>query len=98
LRLAAPPSKQVNKQGRQRERMAGVLRDHVMGRATIIGRVATRVLQSGMFLGSATCVGLAAILAFSSAATHVRAEGLPEALAKAYQTNPQLLVCSNRLS
>jgi len=43
-----------------------------------------------MFLGSATCFGLAATLAFSSAATPLRAEGLPEALAKAYQTNPQL--------
>jgi outer membrane protein len=43
-----------------------------------------------MFLGSATGVGFAAILAFSSAATPVRAEGLPEALVKAYQTNPQL--------
>src|SRR3954447_27037012 len=61
-----------------------------MGRATIIGRVARRVLRSGMFLGSATGVGFAAILAFSSAATPVRAEGLPEALVKAYQTNPQL--------
>jgi outer membrane protein len=70
--------------------MAGALRDHVMGRATITGRVARRVLRSGMFLGSATCFGLAATLAFSSAATPLRAEGLPEALAKAYQTNPQL--------
>jgi len=70
--------------------MAGVLRDHVMGRATIIGRVARRVLRSGMFLGSTTCVGFAAILAFSSVAAPVWAEGLPEALAKAYQTNPQL--------
>src|SRR3954466_206648 len=70
--------------------MTGVLRDHVMGRATIIGRVARRVLRSGMFLGSATGVGFAAILAFSSAATPVRAEGLPEALVKAYQTNPSL--------
>ncbi|TMJ57629.1 MAG: transporter, partial [Alphaproteobacteria bacterium] len=43
-----------------------------------------------MFLGSTTCVGFAAILAFSSVAAPVWAEGLPEALAKAYQTNPQL--------
>src|SRR5205085_2024330 len=70
--------------------MAGVLRDHMIRRATIIGRVARRVLRSGMFLGSTTCVGFAAILAFSSATAPVRAEGLPEALAKAYQTNPQL--------
>src|SRR3954462_10725553 len=61
-----------------------------MGRATIIGRVARRVLRSGMFLGSTTCVGFAAILAFSSVAAPVWPEGLPEALAKAYQTNPQL--------
>jgi outer membrane protein len=40
------------------------------------------MLRSGICLGAAICAGLAAPLA--------RAEGLPEALAKAYQTNPQL--------
>jgi outer membrane protein len=40
------------------------------------------VLRSGICLGVATCVGFAAIPA--------RAEALPEALAKAYQSNPQL--------
>ena len=41
-----------------------------------------RVLRSGICLGVVICVGFA-----GSAA---RSEGLPEALAKAYQTNPQL--------
>jgi outer membrane protein len=40
------------------------------------------VLRSGICLGVATCVGFAAPAA--------RAEALPEALAKAYQSNPQL--------
>jgi outer membrane protein len=40
------------------------------------------VLRSGICLGVATCVGFAAVPA--------RAEALPEALAKAYQSNPQL--------
>jgi outer membrane protein len=40
------------------------------------------VLRSGICLGVAVCVGFAASAA--------RCEGLPEALAKAYQTNPQL--------
>ncbi len=39
-----------------------------------------RVLRSGICLGAAIC----------AVATGARAEGLPEALAKAYQTNPQL--------
>ncbi len=37
-----------------------------------------------------TCVAFAAAAVLSFAATAARAEGLPEALAKAYQTNPQL--------
>ena len=41
-----------------------------------------RVLRSGMCLGVVVCVGLAASAAHS--------ENLPEALAKAYQTNPAL--------
>jgi outer membrane protein len=40
------------------------------------------VLRSGICLGVAACVGFAAFAA--------RAEALPEALAKAYQSNPQL--------
>jgi outer membrane protein len=40
------------------------------------------VLRSGICLGVVVCVGFAASTA--------RSEGLPEALAKAYQTNPQL--------
>ena len=41
-----------------------------------------RVLRSGICVGVATCLGLAA--------TAARSESLQEALAKAYQTNPQL--------
>jgi outer membrane protein len=40
------------------------------------------VLRSGICVGVAACLGLAA--------TAARSESLPEALAKAYQTNPQL--------
>src|SRR5450432_4648757 len=68
---------------RRRGQTAGVgLRDHMVGRAARVGHVGRRVLRSGICLGVATCVGFAA--------TAARAEGLPEALAKAYQTNPQL--------
>src|SRR5476651_1445707 len=68
---------------RRRGQTAGVgLRDHMVGRAARVGHVGRRVLRSGICLGVATCVGFAAVPA--------RAEGLPEALAKAYQTNPQL--------
>lgn len=51
-------------------------------RAADIGDVARRVLLSGIGLGALACALLAG--------TAARAEGLPEALAKAYQTNPQL--------
>jgi len=44
--------------------------------------MARRVLRSGICLGVAACAGFAA--------TDTRAEALPEALAKAYQSNPQL--------
>jgi outer membrane protein len=44
--------------------------------------MARRVLRSGICLGVAACAGFAA--------TDARAEALPEALAKAYQSNPQL--------
>src|SRR3982074_927095 len=68
---------------RRRGQTAGVgLRDHMVGRAARVGHVGRRVLRSGICLGVATCVRFAAVPA--------RAEGLPEALAKAYQTNPQL--------
>src|SRR5947209_19328285 len=60
----------------------GLLRDHMIGRAAKVGHVGRRVLQSGICLGVATCVGFAATVAL--------AESLPEALAKAYQSNPQL--------
>jgi outer membrane protein len=46
------------------------------------------LLRSGICLGVVAWVGIAA--AFGFGATAARAEGLPEALAKAYQTNPQL--------
>src|SRR5438067_5442567 len=68
----------------------GLLRDHMIGRAAKVGHVGRRVLQSGICLGLATCVGFAATAAFSFTATAARGEALPEALAKAYQSNPQL--------
>jgi outer membrane protein len=54
----------------------------MVGRATKVGHVARRVLRSGICLGVLTCVAFAAPPA--------RAESLPEALAKAYQSNPHL--------
>src|SRR5712692_902264 len=54
----------------------------MIGRAAKAGHVAMRVLRSGICLGVVTCVGFAATPAW--------AEALPEALAKAYQSNPQL--------
>jgi outer membrane protein len=48
------------------------------------------VLRSGIRLGVATCVGFAATAAFGFVATAAWGEALPEALAKAYQSNPQL--------
>src|SRR5712671_6916317 len=59
----------------------GVL-NQMAGRAAQVGHVARRVLRSGICLGVVTCVAFAAPPA--------RAESLPEALAKAYQTNPHL--------
>src|SRR6476660_2742648 len=52
------------------------------GRAARVGHVGRRVLRSGICLAVVTWVAFAV----SSA----RAESLPEAMAKAYQTNPQL--------
>jgi outer membrane protein len=54
----------------------------MVGRAARVGHVARRVLRSGICLGVVICV------AFAAPGAH--AENLPEALAKAYQTNPQL--------
>ncbi|WP_245350466.1 TolC family outer membrane protein [Bradyrhizobium sp. UFLA03-84] len=54
----------------------------MVGRAADIGDVARRVLLSGIGLGALAC----ALLTDTAA----RAESLPEALVKAYQTNPQL--------
>ena len=51
-------------------------------RAAQFGHVKRRVLLSGICLGVLTCVAFAA--------PEARAESLPEALAKAYQTNPAL--------
>jgi outer membrane protein len=48
------------------------------------------VLRLGICLGVLACAAFAAPAALSFAATAAGAESLPEALAKAYQTNPQL--------
>src|SRR6202165_2648407 len=75
---------------RRRGPTAGLLRDHMIGRAAKVGHGGRRVLRSGICLGVATCVGFAATAAFSFGASAAWGEALPEALAKAYQTNPQL--------
>src|SRR5712672_1614942 len=62
----------------------------MVGSAAKVGHMARRVLRSGICLGVVTCVGFAATAALSFAATAAWAEALPEALAKAYQSNPQL--------
>ena len=54
----------------------------MVGRAARVGHVARRVLRSGICLGAVVCA------LFASPAA--QAESLPDALAKAYQTNPQL--------
>src|SRR4051794_10550611 len=54
----------------------------MVGRAGSVGHVGRRVLRSGMGVAVATCLGFAAVPA--------QAETLAEALAKAYQSNPQL--------
>ncbi len=59
----------------------------MVGRATKIGQFGWRMLRSGICLGVVTCL-VTACLGF--AATAASAESLLEALAKAYQTNPQL--------
>src|SRR6267143_2567127 len=62
----------------------------MVGSAARFGHMARRVLRSGICLAIATCAGFAATAALSFAATAAWGEALPEALAKAYQTNPQL--------
>src|SRR6266545_2482572 len=59
----------------------GWLRDQMAGRAVRVGHVERRLLRSGICLA-------AACFAFAASAAH--GENLPEALTKAYQTNPQL--------
>src|SRR6266571_149913 len=54
----------------------------LIGRAASVGEVKGHVLRLGICLGVATCV------AFATGSAS--AENLPEALAKAYQSNPQL--------
>ncbi|MEY9170137.1 outer membrane protein [Bradyrhizobium elkanii] len=58
------------------------MRDHMVERAARVGDVTRRVLLSGIGLGVLACALLTE--------TKARAESLPEALVKAYQTNPQL--------
>ena len=53
----------------------------MVGRAARFGHVTRRVLRSGICLAALICVVFAA---------SAHAENLPDALAKAYQTNPQL--------
>src|SRR6185436_17178550 len=57
------------------------LRDHMAGRAARVGHVDRRLLRSGICL---------AVACFAFAAPAAHGESLPEALARAYQTNPQL--------
>jgi outer membrane protein len=82
--VAEPPSKQVNVSWTSAgaDGRGWLLREHMVGRATKISRLGWRMLRSGISLGAATCLGLAAATA--------SAETLSEALVKAYQTNPQL--------
>src|SRR4051794_7193707 len=65
------------------------------GRAAKVGHVTRRMLRSGICLGVSPCVGFAMptiglAAALTLLATAAWSETLPEALAKAYQTNPQL--------
>src|SRR6202789_748116 len=76
--------------GRRRGGCPGLLRDHMVGRAARVGHVGRRVLRSGMNLSVAACLGFTAAAVFGFAATAAQAEGLPEALVKAYQSTPQL--------
>jgi outer membrane protein len=62
----------------------------MVGRAAKIGHVARRVPRSGICVCVATWAGFAAAAACGFVAATAQAEGLPEAMAKAYQSNPQL--------
>jgi outer membrane protein len=62
-----------------------LLRDHMVWRADRVGLIAGHVLSSSIRLGVAAWVGFGI---FGTVAA--RAETVPEALAKAYQSNPQL--------
>ncbi|MGB8398539.1 TolC family outer membrane protein [Bradyrhizobium sp.] len=62
----------------------------MVGRAATVGHVTGHLLRSSICPGVVTCVALAAATVLGFAATAARAESLPEALAKAYQTNPHL--------
>src|SRR5258707_13637730 len=57
------------------------LRDQMTGRAARVGHVERRLLRSGICLAAAC---------FAFAAPVADGEKLPEALTKAYQTNPHL--------
>jgi outer membrane protein len=71
--------------------MAGeLLRDHMVGRAAKVGHVGMHVLRSRICLGVTICIGFVATAALGFVATSASAESLPEAMAKAYQSNPQL--------
>ena len=63
-------------------RPAGLLQERMIGCAARVGNARGHVLRLGICLGVVTCVAFATTSAF--------AESLPEALAKAYQSNPQL--------
>src|SRR4030088_2792329 len=62
----------------------------MIGSAAKNSHLGRPLLRSGICLGVATWVGFAATAAFSFSATAPWSEPLPEALAKAYQSNPQL--------
>ena len=62
-----------------------MLRDHMVWRADRVGLIAGHVLSSSIRLGVAAWIGFGI---FDTGAAW--AETVPEALAKAYQSNPQL--------
>ncbi|WP_079601551.1 TolC family outer membrane protein [Bradyrhizobium erythrophlei] len=62
----------------------------MVGRAAKVGHVGRRMLRSGICLGVTICVGFSGAAALGFVATPASAESLPEAMAKAYQSNPQL--------
>src|SRR4051794_17411655 len=84
--LATAPAKQVDVSRSLAAAVdpgwCGITWNHMMGAAATIADLPGRVLRLGICSGLATCVGLVASPACG--------EGLLEALAKAYQANPQL--------